>query len=186
MKEHQILLSLIGSVLGSGVVVGLIQIFVTHAFSKRLSQFSTSLSGELFERQTKFAWLHTERSKVLVKLYALLATVHSTFHLMLMPIQDADAETTRNRISNSQKAMVEFLGFCSQNAVFFDDELQASLLQLDEKYRRVWSTYVPNRELLPTGTEWADAWNELGQEVIPIQNEVQDKVRVMLGVDFHD
>src|SRR6266478_5712129 len=166
MSGYEIAASLVGSVLGSGLVTGIFQVYLNHKFSTKLEELKTYLSGELFERQTKFAWLHTERSKALVKLYALLATVHSSFHLMLMPIQDADAETTRNRRNDSQKAMVEFSGFCSQNAVFFDDELQASLFQLDEKYRRVWSTYVPNRELLPTGTEWTEAWNKLGEEVV--------------------
>lgn len=186
MNWNDLAASLIGAALGSGIVGVGFQLYLSHALSKRLEQFKTTLSGELFERQTKFAWLHTERSKVLVNLYALLADVDAAFTMMLQPIQTGDAESRTAKITQASAAIVKFFSFCSQNAVFFDDELQHSLFQLDEKYRRVWSTYVPNHELLPTGTEWADAWNELGQEVTPIQTEVQDKVRTMLGVDFHE
>jgi hypothetical protein len=186
MKDHQVLLSLIGSVLGSGIVVGLIQVFVSHTFSKKLSQFSTTLSGELFERQTKFAWLHTERSKALVTLYSLLSTVNAAFTVMLMPVQTGDAESRKTKIKQASDAIVEFFRFCSQNAVFFDDDLGQKLFQLDEQYRIVWSTYVPNYELLPTGREWAEAWEKLGRDVAPIQKQVQDKVRNMLGADVFE
>jgi len=65
MNGYDVLASLLGSLFGSGIVLAV----VNHSFSKRLEQLKTTLSAELFERQTKFAWLHTERSKVLVKLY---------------------------------------------------------------------------------------------------------------------
>jgi hypothetical protein len=93
MSGYEIAASLVGSVLGSGLVTGIFQVYLNHKFSTKLEELKTSLSGELFERQTKFAWLHTERSKALVKLYALLADVDAAFTVMLMPIQTGDAES---------------------------------------------------------------------------------------------
>ena len=72
MNWHEIGSSLLGAAVGSGVVTATLQLYLGHKFSKKLEHLRTTLSGQLFERQTKFAWLYSERSKTLVQLYALL------------------------------------------------------------------------------------------------------------------
>jgi len=57
----------------STVVVGLLQIYWNYRLSMNLEEWKAKLSSQLFEHQTKFAWLHTERAKAIVRLYRLLA-----------------------------------------------------------------------------------------------------------------
>ena len=183
MNWHDVGSSLIGAIAGSGLVGVIFQVYLGHRFSQRLEQLKTTLSGELFERQTKFAWLHSERSKALVHLYGLLSSVDKAFTNMLRPIQTGGAESTKVKIQEASDAANEFFDFCDKNGVFFDDDLIQKLRRLAEEYRRVWSTFVPNFELLATGTEWAEAWKKLGEDVAPILVQIQQKVREMLGVD---
>jgi hypothetical protein len=182
MNWHDVVPSLIGAIAGSGLVGVTLQLYLGHRLSQRLEQLKTTLSGELFERQTKFAWLHTERSKALVHLYGLLSSVDKAFTNMLRPIQTGGAESRKVKIQEASDAANEFFDFCGKNGVFFDADLSQKLWKLDDEYRRVWSTFVPNMELLPTGTEWAEAWKKLGEDVAPIRVQIEQKVRAMLGV----
>lgn len=179
MNWHDVASSLVGALAGSGLVGVISQSYLAW----RLEKLKTTLSGELFERQTKFAWLHTERSKALVRLDGLLFSADRAFTNMLRPIQTGGAESTAANIQEAGDAADELFDFCGKNKVFFDADLYQKLWKLDEEYRRVWSTYVPNMQLLPTGLEWAEAWKKLGEDVSPIRVQIEQKVRDMLGVD---
>src|SRR5487761_250042 len=100
--------NLIGAIVGSGIVGFFLQAYITNRFAKKLEQFKTGLSGELFERQTRFAWLHTERSKALVRLYRLLAVADKTFTDMLRPIQSGGAESMKANIDKTGDAANKF------------------------------------------------------------------------------
>jgi hypothetical protein len=182
MNWYAVLPSVLGAVAGSSIVTAIFQVILNHKFSTKLELFKTTLSAELFERQTKFAWLHTERSKALVELYSQLATAGKAFEDMLRPFQTGGAEGRRIRIQEAGDAVTKLFAFCDRHAVFFDADLVAELVKLDDEYRRVWSIYVPNIELVSTGLEWAEAWKKLREDVVPIKVQIEKKVRGMLGV----
>jgi hypothetical protein len=182
MNWHNVLSSLIGAIAGSGLVGVILQSYLSHGFSEDLERLKTTLSAELFERQTRFAWLHNERSKCLVRLYRLLSTADKAFTDMLRPIQQGGAESMKANIQNASKAANAFFDFYDRNRVFFDGELVQQLRRLEEEYRRVWATFVPHADLFPIGTEWAEAWEKLGADVAPLRSQIEQKVQEMLGV----
>jgi hypothetical protein len=68
-------------ILSSGFISAVAQVKLSSRYAEKLETLKKDLSVELFERQTKFAWLHTERSKVLVRLYRLLSRVDKAFDI---------------------------------------------------------------------------------------------------------
>jgi len=172
-----------GAIAGSGIAGVLLRAYISNSFAKKLEQFKTSLSAELFERQTRFAWLYTERSKGLVHLYRLLAIADKAFTDMLRPIQAGGEDAMRANIERTSKAANEFFEFYDENRVFFDSELTRNLRQLEDEYRKVWSTFVPHVGTWARGLEWAEAWEKLGANVMPIRIEIEQKIQQMLGVE---
>ncbi len=105
MSWQNFVSSLIGAVAGSGLVGVLLQ---AH-FAKNLERFKTGLSAELFERQTRFAWLHTERSKALVHLSRLLAVADKAFTDMLRPIQSGGEDSMKANIQRNFRGCEQIL-----------------------------------------------------------------------------
>jgi hypothetical protein len=71
--------SVLAGFFSSALVGTVVQVILGYRFSKKLEAFKKDLSSDLFEKQTKFAWLHNERSRVLVRLYRLLWRVDKQF-----------------------------------------------------------------------------------------------------------
>jgi hypothetical protein len=183
MSWPEFVSSLIGAIAGSGIVGLVLQAYISNSFAKELEQFKTSLSAELFERQTRFAWLHTERSKTLVHLYGLLAVADKAFTNMLRPIQAGGEEATKTNIERTSKAANEFFDYYDEKRVFFGPELTGNLRQLENEYRKVWSTFVPHVGTVAHGLEWAAAWEKLSADVTPIRVEIEQQIQQMLGVE---
>jgi hypothetical protein len=183
MRGSEFVASLIGAIAGSGFVGVLLQALISNSFAKRLEQFKTSLSVELFERQTRFAWLHTERSKALVHLYRMLAVADKAFTDMLRPIQVGGEEATKTNIERTSKAGNEFFDYYDENRVLFGPELTRNLRQLEGEYRKLWSTFVPHVGTVAHGLEWAAGWEKLGADVTPIRVEIEHQIQQMLGVE---
>ena len=134
------------SAVGTGLAAFVLRASVSHLFSKDLETFRTRLSRSLFEHQTKFAWLHTERSKVLVELYRQLAKLDTSFTNMLRPVQLGGDEHRNKMRANAINAMTAFFEFFDANKVFFDEKLVKQVKMIQEEYRMVWATFVPTSE----------------------------------------
>jgi hypothetical protein len=144
MSWPEFVSSLIGAVAGSSLVGVFLQAYLSNRFAEKLERFKTSLSAELFEHQTRFAWLHTERSKALVRLYRLLAVADKAFTDMLRPIQKGGVQ--KENIENAGKAANAFFDFYDRNRLFFDAGLVQKLRIIEQEYRKAWATFVPPSE----------------------------------------
>jgi hypothetical protein len=178
MNWQNFVSSLIGAVAGSGVVGACL----SYLFAKKLERFKAGLSVDLFEHQTRFAWPHTERSRALVHLYRLLAKADRGFTDMLRPIQLGGKEEMEGRIKGTSVTANKFFDFYDDNSVFFDPELTQKLRQLQDEYRKVWSTFVPHFGSSSCGEEWRAAWEKLGRDVMPVRSEVARNIQQLLGV----
>ena len=183
MNWPEFISSLIGAVAGSSIVGVLLQAYISNQFAKKLERFRLDSPAELFERQTRFAWLHTERSKALVTLYRMLATADKAFTDMLRPIQSGGEESTKANIQRASDVANRFFDYYDKNRVFFDPELTRNLRQLESEYRKVWSMFVPHVGQHARGLEWAAAWEKLGNDVTPVRSEIEKGIKQMLGVE---
>lgn len=153
----------------------------THKLSKELEEFKTSLAADLFERQTRYVWLHTERAKALVEIYRHLKRTHAAFNLLLMPIQmDAGEEAEIERVQKATGAAIDLFGFFRENEVFFDDGLVGQLGNLQDEYRKLLAPILAKRAV-PEGLKLADAWNKLGS-LDPLLNDLKKTIQKMLDV----
>jgi hypothetical protein len=169
----------IGALVGSGLV----QAYLNHRFSQKLEQLKTTLSRELFEHQTKFAWFYTERAKTLVNLYSLLAAMHEAFVGLVRPMNDGSEELIKKTTAAALDAAVAFFGFWIKNLVFFDEDLIRKLEKLDDEYKKVWLL----RKDAVSREAWLEAcregWKKLKKDLIPLLPEIQHKIKDMLGAD---
>jgi hypothetical protein len=175
--------TLLGALAGSGIVGVVFQVYLTHKFSKNLERFKTSLSSELFEKQTRFAWLHSESSKVLVRLYRLLASADRAFEDMVRPLQTGGEEALKAKKQKTSEVTNAFFDFFDDNRVFLDVELTRQIRSLQEEYTRAWIAFNPFPNLLPDAKEWFDAWERLRANARPLRSEIEKKVQEMLGVE---
>lgn len=176
--------SIVAGILSSSIVSGLAQAVLNHRYSTKLESLKKDFSLELFERQTKFAWLHNERSRVLVRLYRLLWRVDKLFNDMTRPVQFTNDELTKAGREKASKAANTFFDFYQKNRVLLDDNLVTTLQQIEEEYRRVWAEFVPFDNSKPDPQSWAESWKKVG-EIGLIFTKIRQQVQGMLGVDTH-
>ncbi len=164
--------SLFGSILGGGVVGGLLSRYL-------IEKYKVSLSAKLFERQTRYAWLHTERSKVLVEAYRRLSAMHAAFNLLLSPIQiDASKEAEKGRIHEAADTARELFRYFRENEMFFNDDLAHQLDNLQNEYKKLLIPILA-KGAVPVGLELGEAWNKL-EGLDPLLKSLKEKIQEML------
>lgn len=163
----------------------------THRLHVELEKFRTSLAADLFERQIKYAWLHPERAKTLVKLYPLLSeaerycTEFLVVRKWVMIGRVLPSEDDLEKYGNARRVVEALCGLITTNGALLDRGLAEQLGVLVGKYEgfletRISSELPRKSGLLPT--EYVENLIR-DSHAISLRNEIQEAVQKMLGVE---
>jgi hypothetical protein len=89
-------------------------------------QLQSDFQVRLHQFQARFSWLHKERAEAIVKLYALVARVHTDLKRWSAPGTSGLTKPADEFLYDAVDHLTEMTDFFDQKRIFFDDEEIAS------------------------------------------------------------
>jgi hypothetical protein len=116
---------------GSGVFAllerTLLPKLIDHALSRRFEQFKVDLRAIAFERETRFAWFHTERAKAIMELYRRVADVKTAGHLLAEAASLGQDQSELR--TNLRRTLVLLLRHANRTQIYLDKAIRYNLQQ---------------------------------------------------------
>jgi hypothetical protein len=140
-----------------------------------------------YEHEVKFSRLHEERAEVIKKLYSLLVELATNAEQFFMPGSVGNRELEQA----TGEALKGFGAYFNQNKIYLGTELCGQCKSLLNLVRDAFTTRTVitgwNPKSEKDGDEWRkmllEAYNNIRTGVPPIQKELEDEFRKILGVN---
>lgn len=162
--------------------------------SKEISQFQSELNHLKSKENFKFTKLHEKRFEVMAETYKYLTDALFKLRIYVAPLKGVPTDKTSEEINDKQftaytdadKKLYEYYSF---NKIYFNDELE----ELFEKYFNssldILNQYVKNEFVNREGAAFnskvymsaATAYKKIPELIEPIQLEIKNKFRELLG-----
>ena len=162
--------------------------------SKEISQFQSELNHLKSKENFKFTKLHEKRFEVMAETYKYLTDALFKLRIYVSPLKGVPTDKTSEEINDKQftaytdadKKLYEYYSF---NKIYFNDELE----ELFEKYFNssldILNQYVKNEFVNREGAVFnnkvymtaATAYKKIPELIEPIQLEIKNKFRELLG-----
>lgn len=167
---------------------------VKKEHSKELSQFQTELNHLKSKENFKFTKLHEKRFEVMAETYKYLTDALFKLRIYVAPLKGVLPDKTAEENNHTHftdyiDADKKFYEYYSFNKIYYNDEIE----QLLEKYFNVsldiLNQYVKNEFLNREGEVFnskvyisaATAYKKIPELIEPIQEEIKNKFRELLG-----
>jgi hypothetical protein len=110
-------------------------------------QLQSDFQVRLHQFQTRFSWLHKERAEAIVKLYALVARVHTDLKRWTAPGDSGLTKPADEFIYDAVDHLTEMTDFFDQKRIFFDDkEIASPVMNMIYRTRTIYSQQ-PQKEI---------------------------------------
>jgi hypothetical protein len=157
-----------------------------NELAQQLERFKASLASELFKKQ----WIHSERSKVLVKLHPLLVLLDGECSRALVYMSWATKgqlpiDTAGAAFELANQKLTEFFAFLTENGALLGPELGEQLRTLAKKYQKILG--VAPYDGAPSESESSltviEHFERMKSDTAPLLKEILETIQKMLGAE---
>ncbi|WP_119789636.1 hypothetical protein [Flavobacterium anhuiense] len=161
---------------------------------KELSQFHAELNNLKSKENFKFTKLHEKRFEVMAETYKCLTETLFKLRIYVAPLKAPHPEKTIEESSHmhfmdyidAEKKLYEYYNF---NKIYFNDEIEELLEKYINSSKDIFNQYAKNEFVNQTSFLFnaevyrssANAYNKIPELIEPIQLEIKNKVRELLG-----
>ncbi|MFW0737079.1 hypothetical protein [Flavobacterium sp. T12S277] len=167
---------------------------VKKEHSKELSQFQSELNYLKSKESFKFTKLHEKRFEVMAKTYKYLNDALFKLRIYVSPLKGAlnnetNVETNHKQFTDYTEADKKLYEYYSFNKIYFNDEIEELLEKYFTSSLDILNQYVKNEFVNRDGVLFdskvymsaATAYKKIPELIEPIQLEIKNKFRELLG-----
>lgn len=162
--------------------------------SKELSQFQTELNHLKTKENFKFTKLHERRFEVLQKTFEYLNNNLNLLRSLTAPFkiiphgQNFD-ESEQLASQKYRDAHNDFLKYFNHNSIYFDEEIEALLLNFFQESGNIFNAYDQKQIMKSMGENldkeghlnFANAHKKIPEIIHPLKKQIETKFRELLG-----
>jgi hypothetical protein len=153
----------------------------------RIERLRSDLQRELVEHDVRFSRLHERRIEVISDIYRNLICAERAFASWTHPLQMAGQPDWAEKGTAAAKAGTKFVEHFQENRIWLEAALCEQVQKVADGFNEAFvkfTIYDPNdpnvrRERLD---KWMEAWKGVSKDVPPVREDIEDRVRVLLGV----
>ncbi len=173
----------------SAIVVAAFSYWLSRRMETHKTQLQATLQTKLYEFQTRYSWLHQQRAEAIVRLYELVARVHTDLLRWSAPGDRGLTKPAEEFFYDAVDHLTEMSDFFDQKRIFFDEKEIAELaLKMIQNSKLLYSRHPDiesAKELIP---EWADSMKEdadkmIRQYITPVMVQLRIELRKLLEAE---
>jgi hypothetical protein len=105
-------------------------------------QLQAAFQTKLYEFQTRYSWLHQKRAEAIVKLYELLARVHTDLQRWSAPGDHAITKPANEFFKDAQAHITEMTAFFDEKRILFHgEEIASRVIEMITKTTALYSSH---------------------------------------------
>jgi len=186
----------LSGILGAiGFFVWFLREYTKQLFAKDLEKFKAELQNGSIKFKITYGELHTERAKVIKKIYKRIDRTYKAFRSCI--ISEDMSESAEERKKNlckkhkiADNLFKKLRGYYEENRIFLEEEMANKLDSLMEEFKKATSHYVTSKIIEKTERkitkesheEWQKAFNLIEKEIPLIRKMIEDKFRKIIGI----
>jgi hypothetical protein len=157
--------------------------------TEKIESVKKEIALKINEHQIKFSYLHNERAKVIIELYAKLSRMELNLIYFINPVQSAGRDYNED-LKKCSSLITEFIFYYNETKIFFTKEIKEILDNIIQKIRDAWFNYTldppikteyMSKDIYKDNFErWNEAWKSIDKVIPELKERLENELKNIL------